>query len=513
MQLNLGFIAEAMREKCRYLVVDEFDRCLYLSVSPYVEGRTHLDSHIYAISWNCLKDLNCDDLKTVACIGGDLSAKQYLIDHGLNGMIVDESESLMDLICDLQAIFAKYYALESELLQLLNSDASTELLLNKCAEFFHAHISLYDPNFSLVAYSTNYLPPADDPIWAATLQNKQCAIKMVDRSRVERVPSFPDKYPKSTYIAIDEVPPHFNYGFDVGNFRFATLTIVQQKEPLRKSQHWMVDKVCEMISYKILERYNTRGGIREHVRMSIQNMLLHKSSDVVNHESSFDALGWAHDDLYRLLIVSLPKEAVGISHYLYNYENIFADWYSDCIALFFEQNIIIVLHDEAAHLSESQIKTLKDQVKLDKAVSGASIIFKTYNQIPQQYEITLNTFMFRSKRKEPVLFCQDIIPQLVTSELNYLFPVVSICHYAAVMLRDYDRENSSQLLETLTMYLLCNKSLAEAAARLYVHKSTVSYRLKCISKIVSIDYNDPVERTYLLFSCIILNDGALSAEN
>ena len=87
--------------------------------------------------------------------------------------------------------------------------------------------------------------------------------------------------------------------------------------------------------------------------------------------------------------------------------------------------------------------------------------------------------------------------------MNSLVNLRAVCHHAVSIINKHDKENGTDYLLTLETYLLNNKSLQEAANRLFVHKSTISYRLRCIGELVKIDYDDPMERLSVLISCII----------
>ena len=57
-------------------------------------------------------------------------------------------------------------------------------------------------------------------------------------------------------------------------------------------------------------------------------------------------------------------------------------------------------------------------------------------------------------------------------------------------LAEYDRENKTELLESLEIYLLENRSISAAAARLYIHRNTMNYRINKIKQILSVDFDD-----------------------
>ncbi len=58
-------------------------------------------------------------------------------------------------------------------------------------------------------------------------------------------------------------------------------------------------------------------------------------------------------------------------------------------------------------------------------------------------------------------------------------------------LAEFDRENHTNLLETLEVYLLENRNLSVAAKRLYIHRNTMNYRINKIKAILNTDFDDP----------------------
>ncbi|GGJ00063.1 hypothetical protein GCM10010885_06660 [Alicyclobacillus cellulosilyticus] len=63
---------------------------------------------------------------------------------------------------------------------------------------------------------------------------------------------------------------------------------------------------------------------------------------------------------------------------------------------------------------------------------------------------------------------------------------------AAVM--EYDRQNHTQLLHTLKVYLDCDRSKQQTADRLYIHRQTLYHRLLQIERLLRANLDDPVQR-------------------
>ena len=58
------------------------------------------------------------------------------------------------------------------------------------------------------------------------------------------------------------------------------------------------------------------------------------------------------------------------------------------------------------------------------------------------------------------------------------------------LLAEYDRENNSNLLDTLEVYLLENRNITAAAQKLYIHRNTMNYRINKIKQVLNTDFDD-----------------------
>lgn len=83
-------------------------------------------------------------------------------------------------------------------------------------------------------------------------------------------------------------------------------------------------------------------------------------------------------------------------------------------------------------------------------------------------------------------------------------PVQLLCASALYKLQDYDKENNTELYQTLHVFLRMERSLLKTSTELFIHRSTLSYRLKRIQKLTGIDLDDPLERLRLLLSFYML---------
>jgi hypothetical protein len=99
----------------------------------------------------------------------------------------------------------------------------------------------------LIEYS-DLFAPTDDPLWEKTRSTGESTAPMVPRDQTHMTPNIPGKYPHTSLVLSEGMQPHFNYGFDSGDARFATMVIYPTVMPLNQDQTWMVDHVGKLSS-------------------------------------------------------------------------------------------------------------------------------------------------------------------------------------------------------------------------------------------------------------------------
>ena len=63
-------------------------------------------------------------------------------------------------------------------------------------------------------------------------------------------------------------------------------------------------------------------------------------------------------------------------------------------------------------------------------------------------------------------------------------------HPALSLLSQYDQENNTELYHTLDVFLSCGCNIKLATEKLFIHRNSLSYRIKRISELSQIDLDD-----------------------
>lgn len=512
MKLNLGMILETLDPDTIVSVVGNEDSPMTISwVFPLISGVTVQNDAVYVASWEQLLGIYADFPQFIVCIGGADEAVAFFQENGISGIIYSEGADLLTVYSEIQEVFLRYDKLERELLDAMLVDSSTQTILNCCAKFFEGHVMIFSTistGFLLLEHSNNFMPPESNMFWKDVLEGSQAVLGRNQREKIKQLPNHPDKYPKATFHgATERYDERFITAFDYCNLRFATLIVMGVKRALTSKHHWLVDYVSNIIHPVIIKRYNSSLNVRNNARAAFSAALQlakqNGESALMNVKSNLSQLRWKENDDYRIVLISLPRECRNISHYLYNYEYVFADSYYDSIALYYEDLVFILLHSDACSINSGQLKMLEHQLELDNGKCSIGSVYCDFVFTASQLNLAILALQHGVDKKR-IHYCSDIMANHFVKALNSVIPIRAVCNSAIVRLHEHDLANDTEHMTTLEAYLMCNNSPLKTAEKLHIHKNTMTYRLKSIEKIISLDLNDPDERLSLLLSCIAL---------
>lgn len=130
---------------------------------------------------------------------------------------------------------------------------------------------------------------------------------------------------------------------------------------------------------------------------------------------------------------------------------------------------------------------------------GISFPFFGWKDIPlrhRQARFAVNM----SKGQPGIYYCGDYAYEHLIDlicDLNY---DLDFTHPALSKLTEYDRNHGTEFGETLYQYLRCERNLADTAKALFIHRNSLSYRIKRIGEIIETDLDNLDERTFILLS-------------
>ena len=167
----------------------------------------------------------------------------------------------------------------------------------------------------------------------------------------------------------------------------------------------------------------------------------------------------------------------------------------------------IVLNLTRTPVSMSQVSHLLSPLCRDYyQYAGISSPVEGIRELPvafaQAHEALARAFRLRDDRW--IVRFQDCALEYVLTHLNTPMQLRHLAAPQLLKLLELDREKGSQLFLTLKTYLDNERDIPRTAARLIIHRTTLTYRLKKIASVVDLDLEDPQARLYLQLSLRML---------
>lgn len=166
------------------------------------------------------------------------------------------------------------------------------------------------------------------------------------------------------------------------------------------------------------------------------------------------------------------------------------------LSCIFEDDLISITDE--THLKQ-HLQYIQQVINPVYYAIGISLPFYNWNDIPLRHRQASFALEF-GKNLAGIYFCRDYAYEHLVHSVCDLNDNLDFFHPAISILTEYDKIHGTDFNETLYQYLKCERNLADTAKALYIHRNSLSYRIKRIEELIDSDLNDLDERTFILLS-------------
>ena len=176
---------------------------------------------------------------------------------------------------------------------------------------------------------------------------------------------------------------------------------------------------------------------------------------------------------------------------------------------FIEKNKIYMVYNAQNNVSDNQqIEILKNICNNANISVGISQHFEDFLNVNEYHNVAYKTIEI-GKDKYPekkIFYFKDYVLDYILLHFRKEFRDEVICSQGVQKLQKSDRENHTEYIKTLTTYLNHNGQQTATAQALFIHRSTLMYRMEKIQNLLHMDLNIFENRLYLLISIYILQN-------
>ena len=284
--------------------------------------------------------------------------------------------------------------------------------------------------------------------------------------------------------------------------------------PVEKDAHCfrhLADQFGSLVSLCYEYHYLRKNkGMPRHSVFDLWKLLLSgKSIDRELTNLKLRAMNWESNQRYQILYL-LSNGYFRSSETLKFYAAQLEQAFPCCIAAQTEE-CIYVLHNLTQERDAHFRQHLADFLRENLFISGVSNDFHDFYD-SSRYAHQAKDALELGIRKNPSLWRHEFRnyqADYLYQQLLARYTARDLCPEDLEKLLRYDELHPEmELAKTLEIYYQCKFNAAEAARKLYIHRTTLFYRLNKIQQIAAIDYDDPVMQVQIPLCFALLREEA-----
>ena len=277
------------------------------------------------------------------------------------------------------------------------------------------------------------------------------------------------------------------------------------ERPLRKSDYLHLTYLSEMLALSLSHQKLLWRSLDSDLDRFLSQALDGSNMDYQDQQAHLRYLSWDVNDTYIVLKITPESAQMGniTPAGLFGY---IEAQITEGRALLYRQDIAVVVNLTAAQTTTAAILSglayILREGLFRMGVSTELTNFADLHDGYTQASVALRCgkssgsmlwyYHFEDYALDYLLDCgrRQIQPRLLGSE-------------KLRRLQAYDAENNTELYHTLEVYLQLERNVVQTAKTLFIHRSTLFYRLDRIRKLVELDLDKESERLYLQLSFLL----------
>ena len=386
------------------------------------------------------------------------------------------------------------------MLEILFSEGGIQYMLDKTRPAFHNPIFVFDPDFRLLASTWDEKRDGSDEHGKNIIENGGFTQAEYDHLNTEKVhrrmlaSETPIKI--KNHDGFEQLICAIDTKKDMGH-----IVLNGINRPLNEQDRKLLYILKEAIDQQMKKDEFVRNNRGFHYEYFLRDILDGKMVvDAPNADRMSYVESTFYGNMYCLVIETARSlNTINISHIRSLFETTFAN----TVSTTYGGGILIIFNYPNAILMPE-----KDQKKIAQMCQQYGLYAGLGNSFTNILEV--KEYYMQALRSIELGVLKDASPNLFLYKDNYMNHLAGVfrqkesfdafCNTKLKILFECDKKNNTSYADTLYAYLVCERNIAATAQKLYMHRNTLVYRLKKISDLVSIDYDDFNERQHIILS-------------
>lgn len=419
-----------------------------------------------------------------------------------SGIFIEEQTDPLVLLAQTQDIFEKYRKWNQAIHTALETDNPLDTMVKASRPVFRNPIFVHDTAFNILAYSHQIPGMA---VWEQNSQTGQpmLPLGLINDFRVdsEYLHTLTTTEP-CVYSAEQRGYPILYMNIWQGDRYEGRICVNEMESPIRPGQFSVIEHLVKLIVLAL----KNRRLIQFNKDNNLKHFFSEYFSDTLNDTSVpykiMQLLDWKRYDSYLCLRLEAKQQDMRMMSSAAAIGHIETQVFGSC-AFVYRNGISAIVNLTYSRTSISCVlSSLAILLREGLMKLGASMEIRDFLLLPQAHyqAATALDLGIKSNSTSWCFRFDDLCLEFLYKKASESLPRELLCSSKLTRLKEYDAENNTELYRTLKIFLELERNVLQTSKLLYIHRSTLTYRLERICKIIDVNLEDPKERLILQIS-------------
>lgn len=507
MRLNMYMIAEYLPcEKMSVFFSEKAKEACLLQPRLYNECTMLLDRYLYVLRGEDFPGSFPEDMPIHLILLGKPENPKILEEHEV--ILIEDRISLLSLFDLLQQSFEWYNLWEESLFQIADEDADLTKMCDVSRKIFRNPIIIHDAAYEVLATTED----RDSMVYHDFEYNQNIGSYVLS-ARVMNIFKSEDIFLNTMEQkeAANYHAEHMKYDVLYANLNgdgeFMGRVIVPASMRAISYSVYPPLRVLRDAIFVAIRRQNAFSkGLRRSFHRLFREILSGVDVERGYGEYCLHSRNWRPEDSYCCLVISLREIEIRTFSVSYNCQRL-EEIFPDSFAFFYEDNIVSILHFDGEPLDFAVIaEKIDDFLRKADFKAGLSNVYRDVYQTDAFFRQALAVLDFGSgfePESRCYLFRKYALPYVIRYGIGNQAPEF-FCDEALMKLKELGGGEGVDYYATLKVYLENNMNLLHSSEKLYIHRTTLFYRINRIKEKLGLDLDDTETRKSLLMSFYIM---------
>ncbi|HQE06444.1 MAG TPA: helix-turn-helix domain-containing protein [Tepidanaerobacteraceae bacterium] len=370
-----------------------------------------------------------------------------------------------------------------ELIHLSTLDLGIPRIIKKSAEILGNPLVVTDESYDLVGYSSS--GEVDDPIWKAIVESGYCPIDIVKILRYEGFEKQLEREASPLFLTQGEFSKYIRRlvtEIRIGGQLKGYMALLEYEKPITPMDQEILKFVSAVIALEFAKSdaiAKARGYLGQELLADLVKGNISSEASAWNRVKSLD---WSLGEYFQVLLIA-NRENRSIGGEYYDSVQSIALRYIPASKISFSSKFIVILAtSNSKDMLTKALPVLEKFCQQHYLCIGIGRAYKTLMEIPQSFNEAQKALLLADSIERPgiVHYYDDIAVYDLLAKVKNNYRV----HPGLYRLIEYDKNNGTDYVKTLSVYLRNYKNLSQTAEDLFLHRNTILYRLKKIEEIL-----------------------------